>query len=152
MTLIERNPASHLLDGMVTCQHCGAPMETAGESLNEAPQYVCTTKNKGCDTPDIDPEPFNRLVLRTVINAILDENGISKVTRIVEEKAFAECQEAIMAIRGMQAKQHRLFGLHEGKPLFDREIWDQPHGRRERIRAEDGSRIPRVVGTGRTVL
>ena len=65
-------------------------MGTAGESLNEAPKYVCSTKNKGCGTPDIDAEPFNRLILRTVLNAILDESNISKVTEIVQEKALVE--------------------------------------------------------------
>ena len=67
MTLIEQigqNPDSYLLDRMVTCQYCRAPMETAGESFNEAPKYVCATKNKGCGLPDIDAEPFNRLILR----------------------------------------------------------------------------------------
>ena len=122
MTLIEQNPASHLLDGMVECRHCGSPLETAEEPFNGAPKYVCTTKNKGCDTPDIDAEPFNRLMLRTVINAILDENNISKVTGIVREGALEENQEAGDAIIGMQGSPyHRLFRLHEGKPLYDRE-------------------------------
>ena len=121
MTLIEQNPASHLLDRMVTCQHCGTPMETAGESFNEAPKYVCTTKYKGCNTPDIDAEPFNRVILRTVINAVLDENNISKVTGIVREEASEESTEAVDAIFKMQGVQPRLFNLHEGKPLFDRE-------------------------------
>ena len=121
MTLIEQNPASHLLDRMVTCQHCSAPMETDGESFNEAPRYVCTTRNKGCDTPDIDAEPFNRLILRTVINAILDENNISKVTEIVRKEALAESEKAGDAILAMQAWRPRFFNLHEGKPMYDSE-------------------------------
>ena len=121
MTLIEQNPASHLLDGMVGCRHCGSPLETAEESFNEAPKYVCTTKNKGCDTPDIDAEPFNRLMLRTVINAILDENNISKVTGIVREEALEESQEAADAIIGMQGWQRRPFRLHGEKPLYGSE-------------------------------
>ena len=44
MTLIEQNPVSHLLDGMVKCRNCSTPMETAGESFNEASRYVCATK------------------------------------------------------------------------------------------------------------
>ena len=52
MTLIDQNLVSHLLDGMVKCQHCSAPMETAGESFNEAPRYVCIARNEGCNTPD----------------------------------------------------------------------------------------------------
>ena len=121
MTLTEQNPASHILDGMVTCQHCGAPMETDGESFNKAPKYVCTTNNKGCDTPDIDAEPFNRLILRTVINAILDENNISKVTGIVRKEALEESEKAVDAIVSMQSTQPGLLNLHEGKPLFDSE-------------------------------
>ena len=71
MTLIEQNPVSHLLDGMVKCRNCGTPMETAGESFNEASRYVCATKNKGCNTPDIEAGPFNRLVVRRAIHAFL---------------------------------------------------------------------------------
>ena len=150
MTLIEQNPASHLLDRMVTCQHCGAPMESAGESLDEAPRYVCTTKNKGCGTPDIDAGPFNRLILRTVINAILDENNISKVTEIVHEEALKENEEAVDAMLHTQRMQHRRFNHYESNPLYENERYP-PHGRKDTIRAEDGNRIPREVGTGRTV-
>ena len=121
MTLTEQNPASHILDGMVTCQHCGAPMETDGESFNKAPKYVCATNNKGCNTPDIDAEPFSRLMLRTVINAILDENNISKVTGIVREEASKESGEVIDAIVSMQSTGPTLFNLHQGKPLLDSE-------------------------------
>ena len=121
MTLIEQNPARHLLDRMVTCQHCGAPMESAGESLDEAPRYVCITKNKGCGTPDIDAGPFNRLILRTVINAILDENNISKVTEIVHEEALKENEEAVDAMLHMQRMQHRRFNHYESDPLYENE-------------------------------
>ena len=124
MTLIEQteqNPDIYLLDRMVTCQYCRAPMETAGESFNEAPKYVCATKNKGCGLPDIDAEPFNRLILRTVINAILDEDNISKVTGIVREEALEESEEAVDAISEMQGREHRLFRIHEGKPMYDSE-------------------------------
>ena len=121
MTLTEQNPASHILDGMVTCQHCGAPMETDGESFNKAPKYVCATNNKGCDTPDIDAEPFSRLILRTVINAILDENNISKVTEIVRQEALEESKKAVDAISAMEAWRPHFFNLHEGKPMYDSE-------------------------------
>ena len=121
MTLIEQNPASHLLDRMVTCQHCGAPMESAGKSLDEAPRYVCTTKNKGCGTPDIDAGPFNRLILRTVINAILDENNISKVTEIVHEEALKENEDAVDAMLHMQRMRHRRFNHYESEPLYESE-------------------------------
>ena len=121
MTLIGQNPASHLLDRMVTCQHCGAPMESAGESLNEAPKYVCSTKNKGCGTPDIEAGPFNRLILRTVINAILDENNISKVTEIVHEEASKENEEAVDAMLHTQRMQHRRFNHYESNPLYENE-------------------------------
>ena len=124
MALIEQigqNPDGYLLDRMVTCQYCHAPMETAGESFNEAPKYVCATKNKGCGLPDIDAEPFNRLILRTVINAILDEDNISKVTGIVREEALEESEEAVDAIFEMQGREQCLFRLHEGKPMYDSE-------------------------------
>ena len=152
MTLIGQNPASHLLDRMVTCQHCGAPMETAGESLNEAPKYVCTTKNKGCGTPDIDAELFNRLILRTVINAILDENNISKVTEIVHEEALKESEEAVDVMLQMPSAPHAAPPLQPqgtGATVRGRKALP-PHGQRERIR-EDGSRTPRDLETGRTV-
>jgi hypothetical protein len=124
MALVEKigqNPDSYLLDKMVTCQYCRAPMETAGESFNEAPKYVCATKNNGCGLPDIEAEPFNRLILRTVINAILDEENISKVTGIIREEALEESEEAGDAIFEMQGREHRLFRLHEGKPMYDSE-------------------------------
>ena len=124
MTLIGQNPASHLLDRMVTCQHCGAPMETAGESLNEAPKYVCTTKNKGCGTPDIDAELFNRLILRTVINAILDENNISKVTEIVHKEALKESEEAVdvmLHMRRMHRMRQRGLNRRVQEPLYEGE-------------------------------
>ena len=120
MTMIEQSLVSHLLDGMVTCRHCGTPLETAGESSNQAPKYVCATKNKGCDTPDIDAEPFNRLTLRAVINAILDENN-SKVTEIVREDAMDEGGEDVKAIFRLQSNQPGLFNLHKGEPSFDSE-------------------------------
>ena len=120
MTMIEQSLVSHLLDGMVTCRHCGTPLETAGESSNQAPKYVCATKNKGCDTPDIDAEQFNRLTLRAVINAILDENN-SKVTEIVREDAMDEGGEDVKAIFRLQSNQPGLFNLHKGEPSFDSE-------------------------------
>ena len=121
MTMIEQSLVSHLLDGMVTCRHCGTPLETDGGSSNQAPKYVCATKNKGCDTPDIDAEPFNRLVVRRVINAILDDKNSNQVSEIVREDAMEEGGEDVKAIFGLQSRLPALFHLHEGKPLFDSE-------------------------------
>ena len=133
MTLIGQNPASHLLDRMVTCQHCGAPMESAGESLNEAPKYVCSTKNKGCGTPDIDAGPFNRLILRAVINAILDENNISKVTEIVHEEALKESKDFVDATLHMQPRR---FNNYERQPLYGSERYPLTDGEKEYVKMQ----------------
>ena len=110
MILIEQHPARHILERMVTCQYCGAPMETTGEPFYEIPKYVCTAKNKGCDMPDIEAEPFSRLIVRTVMNAILDENNVSKVTEIVEQEA----REQAEASETMLRRRHRVRWEQEG--------------------------------------
>ncbi len=119
MTMIEHSLVSHLLDGMVRCRHCGTPLETAGESSNQAPKYMCATKNKGCDTPDIDAERFNRLVVRRAINAILDDKNSNEVSEIVRREALDEAAEDLRAIYDLQHRLPSLFRLHEGMPLAD---------------------------------
>ena len=121
MTMIEQSLVSHLLDGMVKCRHCGTPLETAVESSNQAPKYVCATKNKGCDTPDIQAERFNRLVVRRVINAILDDKNSNQVSEIVRKEALDEVAEDLRAIFDLQRRQPGLFSLHEGMLLVDSE-------------------------------
>ena len=93
MTLIEQNPVSHLLDGMVKCRNCSTPMETAGESFNEASRYVCATKNEGCNTPDIEAGPFNRLVVRRAIHAFLHPENTNRVLDIVLNEAMSKADE-----------------------------------------------------------
>jgi hypothetical protein len=96
--MIEQNLVSHLLDGMVKCRNCGTPMERAGESFNEAPRYVCTTKNKGCNTPEIEAEPFNRLVVRRAIHAFLNPANTLKVLAIILDEAMSEGNEDLRAM------------------------------------------------------
>ncbi len=98
MTMIEQNLISHLLDGMVKCRNCGTPMERAGESFNEAPRYVCTTKNEGCNTPEIEAEPFNRLVVRRAIHAFLNPENTLKVLTIILDEAMSEGNEDLRAM------------------------------------------------------
>ena len=117
MTMIEHSLVSHLLDGMVKCRHCGTPLETAGESSNQMPKYICVTKNKGCDTPDIGAERFNRLVIRKAINAILDDKNSNRVSEIVRREALDQAAEDVRAIYDLQHRLPSLFQLHEGMPL-----------------------------------
>ena len=102
MPMIDRNPISHLLDGMVKCRHCGTTMETAGESLNEAPRYVCTAKNDGCNTPDLEAEPFNSLVARRAILAFLDQENTQKVFQIITDEAMSKGNEDIRTILDLE--------------------------------------------------
>ena len=116
MTLIGQNPVSHLLDGMVKCRDCGTPMETVGESFNEAPRYVCATKNEGCNTPDIKAEPLNRLVVRRGIHAFLNQENTGKVLTIVLEEAMKQESEDLRA----------MLDLAPARPSSDEEA--SPHG------------------------
>ncbi len=105
MTLIERNPAIHLLDGLVKCRNCGTQMETAGESFNEAPRYVCVTRNEGCDTQDTLAEPFNRLMVARTINAILDDRNTQTVLGNVRGEAIERDTEDVKAILDLQDRK-----------------------------------------------
>lgn len=102
MTMTDRNPVSHLMDGMVKCRHCGTPLETDGESLNETPKYVCTAKNDGCNTPDLEAEPFNRLVARRAIHAFLNPQNTGKVFTIIHDEAMSEGNENLRAALDLQ--------------------------------------------------
>ena len=138
MTLIEQNPVSHLLDGMLKCRNCGTPMETAGESFNEAPKYVCATGNFNCNTPEIEAEPFNRLMVKRVIDAILDEENTSRVTDIVSGeavKALEARDEDRRAIFELQRKGPDMLNLHRGTPLVDAEALRLTDGEKEYFQA-----------------
>jgi hypothetical protein len=97
MTMIDQNAIAHLLDGMVKCRRCGTPMGAAGEFLGDTPRYMCTTKNDGCSTLDIESEPFNRLVVRRAIHAFLDLGNTGKVFDIIRSEAMSEDNEDLRA-------------------------------------------------------
>ena len=125
MTMIDQNAIAHLLDGMVKCRHCGTPMGAAGEFLDDTPRYMCTTKNDGCSTPDIDSEPFNRLVVRRAIHAFLNLGNTGKVFDIIRGEAMSEDNEDLRAALDWKETTSR----HDDEPA--------PHG-------ED--REPKVIG------
>ena len=97
MTMIDQNAIAHLLDGMVKCRRCGTPMGAGGEFLGDTPKYACTTKNDGCNTPDIESEPFNGLVVRRAIHAFLDPGNTGKVFDIIRSEAMNEGNEDLQA-------------------------------------------------------
>ena len=111
MPLIEPNPAIHILDGLVKCRNCGTQMETAGESFNEAPRYVCVTRNEGCDTQDTLAEPFNRLMVSRVINAILDNRNTQIVVDAVRKEAIVKGHEDAYAISDLHSRMPSLGNL-----------------------------------------
>jgi hypothetical protein len=103
--MIERNPVSHLLDGMVKCRHCGTPMETAGESFNEAPRYLCATRNDGCHTPEIEAEPFNRLVVRRAVHAFLSPQNTNRLLTLILDEAAKEEREDLRTVLAMKQQE-----------------------------------------------
>ncbi len=135
MTLTEQNPVSHLLDDMVKCQHCGTSMASTGENYEEATHYVCQTKAEGCDTPDVEAEPFNRLIIGKVLEGILDSDNTRKLVALVREAAMEEIDEYDdAAMSRMQAFQSILDELRKrnagSKPTpsernsWTRVVWD----------------------------
>jgi hypothetical protein len=103
--MIERNPVSHLLDGMVKCRHCGTPMETAGESFNEAPRYLCATRNEGCNTPEIEAEPFNRLVVRRAVHAFLSPQNTNRLLTLILDEAAKEEREDLRTVLALNQQE-----------------------------------------------
>ena len=105
MTLIEQNQVSHLLDGMVKCRHCGTPMETAGESFDESPRYVCATRNEGCSTPEIQAEPFTRLVVERAAHAFLSPQNTSKILDVIIHEAEKEDRGDLRAVLELEREE-----------------------------------------------
>ena len=105
MTMIEQNPVSHLLDGMVKCRHCGTPMETAGESFNEAPRYLCATRNEGCNTPEIEAEPLNRLVVRRAVHAFLSPQNTNRLLTLILDEAAKEEREDLRTVLALKQQE-----------------------------------------------
>ena len=87
MNTAEQNPVGHLLDGMVNCRACDAPMVTARSTLWETPRYVCSRRQDGCDTPVVLAEPLARLVVERVIRAALEVDNTRRVAESVREDA-----------------------------------------------------------------
>ena len=85
MTMAEQNPVSYLLEGMVHCRRCDTPMATECLAFGETPKYVCRHRHEDCDTPKIPAEPFNRLMVETVIHAALEGENAKRVARTVQE-------------------------------------------------------------------
>ena len=90
MTMAGQRLIGHLLDGMVKCRQCDAPMEISGQSQPAVLSYVCAIKDEGCTTPHIEAEPFNRLVVRRAIHAFLDPQNTWKVRDIIIDHALQE--------------------------------------------------------------
>ena len=90
MTMTGQRLIGHLLHGMVKCRQCDAPMEISGQSQNAVLIYVCAIKDEGCNTPHIEAEPFNRLVVRRAIHAFLDPQNTRKVRDIIIDHALQE--------------------------------------------------------------
>ena len=88
MTTAEQNPVAHLLDGMVRCQNCNAPMEIIGAYSAQTPAYECRSLPQvGCIMPPISAEPLARLVVETVIHAALAGGNAQQVAKKVREDA-----------------------------------------------------------------
>lgn len=105
MTLIDRNPVSQLLNGMVKCRHCDTPMVTDGESFNEAPKYLCVSRNEGCNTPEIEAEPFTRLVVRRAVHAFLSPENTNKVMDVILNEAKKEEREDLRTMLALEQEK-----------------------------------------------
>ena len=93
MTMAEQNPVSHLLDGMVRCRNCDAPMAATGWSPGEMLSYVCSRRQDDCDTPEVLAEPLARLVVETVIRAALEGDNARRVVEAVRDDARQRSEE-----------------------------------------------------------
>ena len=90
MTMTDQNVVSHLLDGMVKCRHCNAPMQITQQPEREALSYVCAVKDELCATPRIEAERFNRLVVYRAINAFLGPRNSARLLDILADEATGE--------------------------------------------------------------
>ena len=97
MTMAEQNPVAHLLDGMVRCRTCNAPMETIGVSFGETPKYVCPRRRDDCDTPEVPSEVLARLMVGRVISAALEGDNAKQVAETVREDAQQRAEDYTLA-------------------------------------------------------
>ncbi len=102
MTMTDRNLVGRLLQGMVKCLHCNAPMEIMGHPEHEAPSYVCNTRKEGCAAPAIEAEPFSRLVVRRAIHAFLDRRNTFRVLDVIIDEALAEGNGELLTMLDLQ--------------------------------------------------
>ena len=98
MTTTDRNLVSHLMQGMVKCRHCEGPMEIMDRPRYETPSYVCIIKSGRCAAPVIEAEPFNRLVVRRAIHAVLGPQNIWKVRDIIIDQAMRDGNGELSAV------------------------------------------------------
>ena len=97
MTMAEQNPVAHLLDGMVRCHACNAPMETIGVSFGETPKYICSRRRDDCNTPEVPSEDLARLMVERVIGAALEGDNAKKVAETVREDAQQRAEDYTVA-------------------------------------------------------
>ena len=99
MTMAEQNTVSHLLDGIVRCRNCDAPMAATANVLGQTPRYICSAARQGCDTPEIPAEALARLMVETVIRAALEGDNASRVAEAVREYARQDQDSTAAQIR-----------------------------------------------------
>ena len=95
MTLVEHNQMTHLLDGLVKCRNCNAPLENTGEyfrdffglSMKQEPHYVCVSKTEGCIPPTKSAEFFNLFMFKEVLETLLGAGNDQRVVDWVRMEA-----------------------------------------------------------------
>ena len=77
------------LDGLVSCGRCGAPMDFAAPAWDQEAMYACNEQHSAAGR---DPQPLqvlahttDRLVISSVLGAVLTEKSISKVRSAIRE-------------------------------------------------------------------
>ena len=92
-----KDSATHLLEGLVKCRNCGVPMTTTRDASKGAPQYACPNPRSSCDTPELEVESLNRIMITTTLNAILSDENTRKVVDIVKEQSLDKIAQDLLA-------------------------------------------------------
>lgn len=82
------------LTGKAFCEVCGSPIAGAGSkrsggtgNLNYYYKCVGKVKHKnGCDNPSLNKDWFEPRVLKTVLNAVMDEDRIKRIAKIAHKE------------------------------------------------------------------
>ena len=106
MTIAEQNPVAHLLNGVVHCRSCNAPMEPNNASYGEILSYACSVHLDDCHTPEVPAEALAKLIVERVIRAALDSDNVKKVSETIrqdtrqraEDYASAKIDEAFRSM------------------------------------------------------